>query len=263
MRAGAEGGGVSAAGSGGDLLPWPAEWSGPRPAVRMVLNAVFITALTLAAGGVGVWALLSAETVTGVLFVAGAVYLGHVAGLAGWLLRLRRRGSASRVTPDVAERSQRGTSFPYSQWPCYWLTALVAMTWIVLVVIVPRRRIVRGRVVLSPAGVFHRSLGFEHFVPWYAVFAVAAEEAGSPLVVAKAFPSEATRVRRTTRVAKQQEYQLIPYLVVRGRWLAVDPALLYHTLRYYHAHPEARSELATEAGLRRIRGGNPLDRAAP
>jgi hypothetical protein len=40
------------------------------------------------------------------------------------------------------------------------------------------------------------------------------------------------------------------------RSLAVDPALLYHALRYYHQRPEARAELATEAGLERLRRGD-------
>lgn len=44
-------------------------------------------------------------------------------------------------------------------------------------------------------------------------------------------------------------------MAVQGRWLGVDPALLYWALRYYHEHPEARAELADERGVQRIRTG--------
>jgi hypothetical protein len=39
------------------------------------------------------------------------------------------------------------------------------------------------------------------------------------------------------------------------RTLDIDPALLYEALRYYHEHPQARAELATEDGLSRLRHG--------
>jgi hypothetical protein len=39
------------------------------------------------------------------------------------------------------------------------------------------------------------------------------------------------------------------------RALDVDPALLYEALRYYHQHPRARDELATQDGLARLEHG--------
>jgi hypothetical protein len=39
------------------------------------------------------------------------------------------------------------------------------------------------------------------------------------------------------------------------RTLDIDPALLLEALRYYHQHPQARDELATQAGLARVRHG--------
>jgi len=51
--------------------------------------------------------------------------------------------------------------------------------------------------------------------------------------------------------------QLVPdsadEISVAVRALAVEPDLLYHALRYYHSHPQARDELGTASGLRRIR----------
>ena len=39
-------------------------------------------------------------------------------------------------------------------------------------------------------------------------------------------------------------------------YLAVDPGLAFHTLRFYHQNPAARTELGTEAAVRRVRSGD-------
>jgi hypothetical protein len=39
------------------------------------------------------------------------------------------------------------------------------------------------------------------------------------------------------------------------RTLDIDPPRLSEALRYYHQHPEARAELATQAGLARVQHG--------
>ena len=39
------------------------------------------------------------------------------------------------------------------------------------------------------------------------------------------------------------------------RTLDIDPPLLYEALRYYHQHPQARAELATQDGLARVQHG--------
>jgi hypothetical protein len=39
------------------------------------------------------------------------------------------------------------------------------------------------------------------------------------------------------------------------RTLDIDPALLLEALRYYHQHPQARAELATQDGLARLQHG--------
>jgi hypothetical protein len=42
-------------------------------------------------------------------------------------------------------------------------------------------------------------------------------------------------------------------MVIRGAALSVNPALAFHTLRYYHEHPAARAELGTDAAVQRMR----------
>lgn len=39
-------------------------------------------------------------------------------------------------------------------------------------------------------------------------------------------------------------------------YLAVNPAVAFYALRFYHRHPELRSELGTEAGVQRMRSGD-------
>lgn len=51
-------------------------------------------------------------------------------------------------------------------------------------------------------------------------------------------------------------------MTVQAGNLAVDPALVYHALGYYLTHPEARTELATDVGVQRIRTGDLGDLAA-
>ncbi|HEY9474362.1 MAG TPA: hypothetical protein VIS06_10995, partial [Mycobacteriales bacterium] len=65
--------------------------------------------------------------------------------------------------------------------------------------------------------------------------------------------------RRTSRLWKQDEFRLAPHMVVKAAYLSVDPALAYHALRFYHAHPEARAELADGTALDRLRTARLLD----
>jgi hypothetical protein len=39
-------------------------------------------------------------------------------------------------------------------------------------------------------------------------------------------------------------------------YLAVDPGLAFHVLRFYHQNPAARAELGTEIAVNRVRSGN-------
>jgi hypothetical protein len=89
-------------------------------------------------------------------------------------------------------------------------------------------------------------------VPWHAVIDVAAENSYfGPTIKVRALPEDA-RIRRRTW-GRWRESLRPSFFAVYGRALAVDPAVAYHALRYYHAHPRARAELITPAGEQRIR----------
>ncbi|MGH3546195.1 MAG: hypothetical protein ACRDPW_09765, partial [Mycobacteriales bacterium] len=193
----------------------------------MRLAVGYLGTLTLLAGGLGFWALVTGQPGPAVLLLGGAAYLGLVASLSLRLLGVRG-GSAMEIAPGAGRSGERGVRIPYSRWIRRGLATIVALTfaglvglalsglagWVVppfrsppgpittivftttfacyflwLLVDMATGRWARGRVVLSPQGIYHRSLTFEHFVPWQAVYAISAEDMGGPLILAKAFPS--------------------------------------------------------------------------
>jgi hypothetical protein len=278
------------------LLPWPQEWPAPRPKLWIRLTVGYLCVLTLLTGGLGFWALLSGQYRSAIFLFGGGVYLGLGTSLSLRLLRTRRHVSPTAITLGKTGSAKNGIVIAYSDWLYGCLAILVLLTlaaltglalsglagWpvppfssapgIVSTVVfsaaglyflwivrdIASGRLARGRVVLSPDGIYHRSLTFEHFAPWHAVHTISAEDISGPLIVAKVSPSDHSQVRQTSRVGKQQEFKFLPHAAVRARSLKVDPAVLYHALRYYHAHPGARPELATDTGLRRIRTGDLL-----
>jgi hypothetical protein len=230
--------------------------------------------------------LLTGAAAEGLLLLTGALFLGHGVGLGLSVLPRRRR--ARPRTTAVAWTDERGALFPYARGGHYALASLMLMSFAGSAVIVaalavrgPRRPaelvvlalfglaalgalwllvemvrvyLTRPRIVLTPSGLYHRRITFEHFLPWPAVYAVSADEArGEPLITAKADSSEETWVRMLRRRSREPEFALLPYLVVRGGTLAVDPAMLYHAVRHYHDHLDHRDELGTDAALDRIR----------
>jgi len=272
--------------AGRHVLPPPAGWAGHRPGAWIVLGLGYLAALALGAGGASAWALLSGQPMTGLAFALGAVYLAHIVGLGVWGLWGPPRPSRTGALTST-DNGPSGVSFPYSAWAYYWLTAILVMTTLgvgvitafaaatatakglpvvaILVVLtlgplwllVTMLRLAPGRITLSPTGVYHRSLTFTHFVPWYAIVEISAVWAGFPRIVAKALPSEDTRLIRYGGRFGTPEF--LPFLVVRARWLSADPVVAYHALSFYHAHPDQRSELATPAALERISNGRTVN----
>jgi hypothetical protein len=266
---------------GGPALPRPANWAEQRLPVwlKFSMGLVALMALGMAAGAA--WLAWTGQLATGVLLAAAAIFLGHVVGLGtrGWWPRRRSsRTSTLTLTPD----GTKGMSFRYSAWSYYWLTAVLVMTELVTLAVtvgaalsatvagvvmavvigvlamvvgwflVTMLRLAPGKLILSPTGVYHRSLTSTHFIPWHAIVAVAAEWAGTPIIAVKAFPSKDTRVSRYLGRFGSGEVQYLPIMVIRTAWLATDPTTVYSALSFYHAHPDLRAELATPDAQDRI-----------
>lgn len=271
---------------GARRLPTPEEWSSQRPARVLVAAVIGLGLMTVAALGGAGWALLSGRSAPGLVLLGVAFVLGHVCGLGvSTLWTPRGNGSPGKLVTCPVGHDHRSVAFRYSLWPYYWLTAtlvvtiavvgvfavvpatsggggplalaaalamlILAVSWFLIVML----WLAPGRVVLCPDGVFHRGLAFTHFVPWFAIYDVAAGWDGVPMIVVKASPSDGTWLRRYTGGFGTAETRFLPFLVVRNRWLASDPTILLHALRYYHDHPDARVELASPAGVNRIDAG--------
>jgi hypothetical protein len=233
-----------------------------------------------------------ANPATGVPLAAGAIYLGHVVGLATrswWTPRRSSRTGTLTAAPD----GTKGVRFGYSAWSYYWLTAVLVMTELAVVALtaalamsatvvgvvmavvlgvmamvvgwflVTMLRLAPGNLILSPSGVYHRSLTSTHFIPWDAIVAVSAEWIGTPVIAVKAFPSQDTQLRRSMGRFGSGEVQFLPLMVIRTAWLVTDPTTVYHALSFYHAHPDLRAELATPAAPDRIGNGRAVGQQEP
>ena len=91
-------------------------------------------------------------------------------------------------------------------------------------------------------------------VPWEAIRQVRATEVTNqvrgvsvrePLVGIDLNDPEAIQTGPLKRLLLPLNRRLAADLAQPIRALATDPRLLYHALRYYHEHPQARAELAT------------------
>jgi hypothetical protein len=122
----------------------------------------------------------------------------------------------------------------------------------------------RWRVLLTPSAVVVAAGGARTVVPWEAIQRVRATEVTTrvrgvsvtePLVGIDARDLGAIETGPLERLLLPLNRRLAADLTVPIRTLDIDPPLLLQALRYYHQHPRARAELATQAGLARIRHG--------
>jgi hypothetical protein len=264
--------------------PKPAGWTASRFSAgytALVVVTAVVAVVTVFGVLAGVFSLDPVAIPAG----AFALWLVHLAGFL-WHVRWSPRrpvGNATLIpSPDGATK---GVRFRYSGRPYYWFTAFLVLLLLLVLAfagifvvggsavgiafavlvgsavlllgwfLAVTLRHAPGEVTISPAGIFHQSLTFAHFIPWYAVDGVEARWLGSPVIVVKAYPSEDTGLRSFTGRFHAGDLSHLPFMVIRTHWLATDPATVYHALAYYHAHPDQRLELATPAALDRIASG--------
>jgi hypothetical protein len=129
-----------------------------------------------------------------------------------------------------------------------WVLAAVAAVcaafigWFLTVVL----RLAPGVIVLTPTGIYHRSLALEHFVPWDAVVDIVAREGRDPWITVKAMPTSGTRERKHTGRLSAFEGQFLPFMVARTMWLGGN-ALPACALTSYFQHPT--SDRASEPSI--------------
>jgi hypothetical protein len=122
----------------------------------------------------------------------------------------------------------------------------------------------RWRVLLSPSALIIAAGGARTVVPWDAIQRVRATEVrsyvggvrvGEPLVGIDVSDPQAIQTGRLGRLLLPLNRRLAADLALPVRTMDLDPQLLVAALRYYRQHPQARAELATDAGLARLQDG--------
>ena len=185
------------------VLPTPSGWTQQRPPMWLKFSMWFMAATAIGMAAEAVWLAWTGQLAAGVPLAGAALFLGHVVALSRRVWRPRRRSSRPG-TLTAAPDGATGVTFTYSAWSYYLVTALLVISELVLmavglgaalsatvvgvvaaivigaVVLVAGWTLVimlwlaPGKVILSPAGVYHRALTSIHFVPWHAIVAVSA-----------------------------------------------------------------------------------------
>ncbi|WP_229068835.1 hypothetical protein [Actinoplanes sp. DH11] len=261
----------------------PSPWEKAGPGRLVTASFVFVALLALVLVVVAVFAVLDGDLVGAVGSAAIAVYFITVVGLGTVLWWRPRRASA--LSGVVTEGG--GLTFRYSRWAYFWavgtlllhlaalllfglfllrdgdttgqVIAIICFAGAVWFALAALRLLpgAPGHLRLTPAGLEHRGHGLLHRLPWESVADVGPTTInGSPVVVV--LPSASAPVDVSfawpTRIGGRRGF-LLPSMVVRGMWLAGDPLTVYRTVRHYHANPEHRTELSTEAARQRVEQG--------
>ncbi|WP_134046191.1 hypothetical protein [Amycolatopsis arida] len=218
--------------------------------------------------------------------------VGLLATWLGYETRIRRFHDADAVTSSRLDDGSRQLEIPYSRniylgyaalmgtialvflvatvdaaWSGdgerargAYLWAPLALVFGSLPVLMATGRFARGHLRLSPDGVHQRGWTFESFLPWSGIVGAWPRYADGPVVVLVGDPDTPWQRRSFTRLWRQDRLpdvkdrgRTVPTIVIPGKFLAVDPVLVYHLLGYYLERPAARVELGTEAAVRRAR----------
>jgi hypothetical protein len=254
----------------------PPGWPKPQRSFSRVLTAGFFGIITLLMVLVVAASITTGDLLEAATFGLGAVLLGHLTGMAINMVR-RHRPAGDSSTIGTTDENEKGIAFSYSRWPYYWLSvvlgsagllvvgfAVVSATkgtpvgWAIAVVavlfaafdgwfLVVLLGLAPGVVILTPTGIYHRSLVLEHFVPWEAVVDVLAREGRTPWITVKAMPMTGMRERKHTGRLGAFEAQALPFMVIRTMWLGPNAVPAYSILRYYFEHPAERPRLSQHA----------------
>jgi hypothetical protein len=122
------------------------------------------------------------------------------------------------------------------------------------------------RLLLTPSAVVIAMGDARTVVPWETIQQVRATEVTThvrgvavtePLVGIDLSDPKAIQSGPLERLLLPVNHRLAADITLPIRTLDIDPPLLYQALRYYHQHPQARAELATQDGLARLQHGQP------
>lgn len=270
-------------------LPWPDGWSTPKR-LKWIIASLYLGLMGGVLFVVGIAQIVGGGIPEGAVVVYGSLlcFLGAAQGiLTRAVVRRKAVGTIHRRT--LPGSGETALFIPYSR-RLFWLifslpvllllgvgpvtawsiseamvapdagSAVMAAVCVVclayLMVSVSeflRNKIACGYVALSPAGIYHRSWALTSFVPWEHVTEIWPFEGGGPVITVQATANADGWSHRTSRFWKQPEAGFGLNLTVRGMYLSVDPALVYHAMQFYFKNPPNRLELDGDAAVRRLR----------
>ncbi len=276
-------------------LPWPAQWSSFPVGRNIALFSLLMMLLAGAMAG-GTAATLGGDPRGALMIICVPVLTAGVLGYYVVRIRGRRGKKDAVRVAHVQDIHRVAVVVPYSRLMlvAYWIWSVGVVIFFLPFVFIwtldvlsgggileqlgtvalvigfglgmlyglwflvdlVRGKLARGLVALSSEGIYHRSWSFRGFLPWEGVAFVRATQADGPTIAIPTFAVPGSWCERTSRAMKQVEWKFAPHVAIRGQWLSVDPALLYHALCYYHEHPDARAELSAERGVQRLRAGD-------
>jgi hypothetical protein len=270
-------------------LPWPEGWPTPRR-IKWTVAFSYLGLMSIVCLGFGVAGLVTGDLAQGVFLLWGGLFcLVVVAQGALTRLLVRRVGTAPVHSSTIPETGEAAVVIPYSTnlfrlmiaVPVMLLLAagaiavgsivevvktgdgnnlvIALISFIVVGYLVAslgqvyNNKIACGFVALSARGIYHRSWALTSFVRWEDVVAVWPLGGEDQAIRVQVAANSSGWSRRTSRFWKQPESNFGLNQTVRGMYLSVDPALVYHALQFYFSEPRARFELTGEAGLQRLR----------
>ncbi len=266
---------------------WPSDWESARSRRRpFAAVAALLSALLIVSGAVDI---AQRNNLRGTFTLASAGFL-TVGILAGYLSRIAPIGRRN-LAIGVRDLPDRALYVPLSRFFSHTYTLLyllgvcyfsalpvlahavspdapsrfysrflalteIAPAFAALCAVFLVARIVRWRrplgLALSPEGVYHWSWFGCRFRPWEKIHVIRSRERRGPII--ELFPHEDGSERDPAdswlcRFGLFRDYMSR----INAGYLAVNPALAFYALRFYHVHPELRDELSTDAGVQRLR----------
>ncbi|MEV6343582.1 hypothetical protein [Actinoplanes sp. NPDC051851] len=267
--------------NGDPAMAGDSPWREYEPSPRLVYAAVASTLLTVFILAAGAWSLLIGDPAAALACAVASLFFGHLSGLE-LALWVRPRGTGDRMRLSKIDDGSIGVTFGYSTTLYYWYASFLTLLTLcqlglaVTLVLRPAPlgflllvavllglgatatafllftllRSAPGRLVLTPDGVYHHGITAQSFIPWHAVRDIrAGEVAHIPVIAVQAVSSPETRTRRFLFGREDAPETM----AVQLPWLAVDPALVFQALRYYHGNPTHQVELSYQAAVDRIR----------
>lgn len=264
---------------------WPDSWrrdAAPRFRVSLAVIAIL---LVIAPLGIAV-TLYSEQRGVAAWYAVAFAALGALAFWIGVESRLRLRRDGVEPITEIEIDGQRGLKIPYSRRIHILITVFMAAFALLFVtatvgsvgkgdyfwgafavlfgsfpVLLLRGKYALGYVLVTSDGVLHRGWTFQSFLPWSGIDMIHPMQTDGPDILITArdeTPWEPVQLTRLWRADKPVEIPSDdgrgrkPAIHIPGKYLAADPAIVLAVLVYYGKRPEARTELASGAALRRV-----------